>query len=116
MSSALYVGNLPLGTKGSELQTFCHGIGTPTVVSVRIQKHQKNKSGAASSCYGFVHFRDHDAATTAYTLLGNKIMKEHELNVNWSTQDKGAEKQRQYVLWSGTRTSTSFIRISTNFL
>ena len=92
MSSALYVGNLPLGIKGSELQTFCHGIGTPTVVSVKIQKPQKNKSGNATSCYGFVHFRDHDAATTAYALLGNKIMKEHELNVNWS-HDKGGEKQ-----------------------
>ena len=112
MSSALYVGNLPLGTKGSELQTFCHGIGTPTVVSVRIQKHQKNKSGAASSCYGFVYFRDHDAATTAYTLLGNKIMKEHELNVNWSTQDKGAEKQKQYVLWSEPIFPVSHLRIS----
>ena len=92
MSSALYVGNLPLGIKGGELQTFCHGIGTPTVVSVKIQKPQKNKIGSATSCYGFIHFRDHDAATTAYALLGNKIMKEHELNVNWS-HDKGGEKQ-----------------------
>lgn len=88
----MYVGNLPLGIKGGELQTFCHGIGTPTVVSVKIQKPQKNKIGSATSCYGFIHFRDHDAATTAYALLGNKIMKEHELNVNWS-HDKGGEKQ-----------------------
>ena len=104
MSSALYVGNLPLGIKGSELQTFCHGIGTPTVVSVKIQKPQKNKSGGvATSCYGFVHFRDHDAATTAYALLGNKIMKDHELNVNWSHDKGGGEKQYVgLVLWFGS--------------
>ena len=51
MASALYVGNLPLGVKGAELQTFCHGVGTPTVISVKIQKH-KEKNKDATSCYG----------------------------------------------------------------
>ena len=123
MSSALYVGNLPLGVKGSELQTFCHGIGTPTVVSVRIQKPQKNKSGSATSCYGFVHFRDHDAATTAYALLGNKIMKEHELNVNWSHDKGGGEKQYVVdglILWFGSQLKVQsllrqFCRLSSHF-
>merc|ERR1712066_127857 len=66
-------------------QTFCHGVGTPAVISVKIQKH-KEKNKDATSCYGFVNFRDHDSAATAFALLNNKIMKEHELNVNWSRE------------------------------
>ena len=80
MASALYVGNLPLGVKGAELQTFCHGVGTPTVISVKIQKH-KDKNKDASSCYGngttedegglsdISHLLFQDSSTSATTTL-----------------------------------------------
>jgi RNA recognition motif-containing protein len=90
-SSSLYVGNLPLLTTQSILQTFCHGAGCPSVYSINLHK---NKNKAIESGYGFVHFRDHDSARIAFALLENKTMGENRLVVNWSFGKGGTKANK----------------------